>query len=44
MTKQFEFIENKKGLHHLGGEIPNDFIIPKNDFLGGFQYIGCAYA
>lgn len=40
MKKQFEFKEDKNGLHQIGGNIPNNFIIPKNDFLGGFQYIG----
>ncbi len=40
MEKQFEFKENKEGLHQLGGETPKEFKIPKNDFLGGLQYLG----
>lgn len=38
--KQFEFIQDENGLHHIGGDIPEDFTIPANDFLGGFQYLG----
>jgi hypothetical protein len=37
---QHEFIQNDLGLHHIGGDFPSNFIIPKNEFLGGFQYIG----
>ncbi|MGV9002815.1 hypothetical protein [Flavobacterium sp.] len=35
---QFEFTEN--GKHKLGGEIPSNFILPKNEFKSNFQYIG----
>ncbi len=38
--KEYAFIENINGIHSLGGEIPDDFNIPKNDFLAGVQYIG----
>lgn len=40
MKKQFEFKEAEKGLHQLGGNIPEEFKIPENDFLGGLQYLG----
>lgn len=35
-----EFYKNEDGSHKLGGTFPKNFIIPKNDFLGGFQYVG----
>jgi hypothetical protein len=38
--KKLEFFYDKKGIHYFGGEIPNDFIIPENNFLANFQYIG----
>ena len=37
---QLEFVENNEGLHHFGGEIPENFNIPQNKFLANFQYIG----
>ena len=40
LEKQLEFIEDEKGLHQIGGDIPSDFKIPENQFLGGFQYLG----
>lgn len=40
LTKQFEFVEDKNGLHQFGGDIPNDFKVPENEFLGGLQYLG----
>lgn len=40
-TPKLQFIVNKEGLHQLGGDIPTDFLIPNNEFLGGFQYLGC---
>jgi len=40
LKQQLQFIQDDKGLHHLGGDIPKEFIIPDNDFLGGFQYLG----
>ena len=41
LKKRFEFIQDEKGLHQLGGEIPSDFKIPTNEFIAGFQYLGC---
>ena len=38
--KQKQFVPNKYGLHEFGGEVPNGFEIPENEFLGGFQYLG----
>jgi hypothetical protein len=35
---QFEFTET--GKHKLGGEIPSNFILPKNEFKSNFQYVG----
>ncbi len=35
-----QFIQDDKGLHQLGGDIPSDFKIPENEFMGGFQYLG----
>jgi hypothetical protein len=40
LKQQLQFIQDDNGLHQLGGNIPADFIIPKNEFLGGFQYLG----
>jgi len=40
LKKSLQFIENDKGLHQLGGEIPPNFKIPENEFFGGFQYLG----
>ena len=38
--KQYEFVRDENGKHQIGGEIPLDFIIPINDFIAGFQYLG----
>ena len=38
--KFYKFEFNEKGKHKLGGEIPSTFILPKNDFISNFQYIG----
>lgn len=38
--KQIEFIQNEGGLHQFGGQVPEGFMIPENEFLGGFQYLG----
>jgi len=38
--KQLEFFRDEKGKHQFGGDVPNDFHIPENNFLGGFQYLG----
>jgi hypothetical protein len=35
-----QFVQDDKGLHQLGGNVPHDFIIPQNEFPGGFQYLG----
>ncbi|OUJ74124.1 hypothetical protein [Hymenobacter crusticola] len=40
MKHQFEFVQDNQGLHQLGGDIPFNFKIPENEFLGGFQYLG----
>ena len=40
LKQQQQFIQDDNGLHQLGGNIPTDFIIPDNQFLGGFQYLG----
>ncbi|MFT3827974.1 MAG: hypothetical protein QM731_28915 [Chitinophagaceae bacterium] len=37
---QLEFVEDNNGLHQLGGEIPQNFKIPENDFWAGMQYLG----
>ena len=37
---QLQFVQDNNGLHQLGGDIPSDFKIPENEFLGGFQYLG----
>jgi hypothetical protein len=39
-THQLEFVQDDLGLHQLGGDIPSEFTIPENEFLGGFQYLG----
>lgn len=33
-------VEDKNGIHQLGGEIPNDFQLPENNCLVPFQYLG----
>lgn len=38
--KQFEFVEDATGLHQVGGDFPEGFVVPANDFPGSFQYIG----
>ena len=39
-TPQLQFVQDVDGLHQLGGDIPSDFKIPENEFLGGLQYLG----
>ncbi|WP_167851971.1 hypothetical protein [Hymenobacter elongatus] len=39
-TPPMQFVQDDKGLHQFGGDIPSDFKIPENEFLGGFQYLG----
>jgi hypothetical protein len=38
--KVYEFYFNKDGKHQLGGDVPDDFKIPQNQFKSNFQYIG----
>ena len=38
--KQFEIVRDENGLHQIGGEVPQDFKIPDNEFKAGFQYLG----
>lgn len=40
LKKQLQFIQDENGLHQLGGDIPANFKVPDNEFLGGFQYLG----
>ena len=40
VKQQLQFIQDDNGLHQLGGDIPSNFVIPDNEFLGGFQYLG----
>jgi hypothetical protein len=35
-----QLVEDKNGLHQLGGEIPNDFQLPENNCVVPFQYLG----
>jgi len=35
-----QLVEDKNGLHQLGGEIPNDFQLPDNNCVVAFQYLG----
>lgn len=37
---QYEIVRDENGKHQIGGEIPKDFMIPENEFLAGFQYLG----
>jgi hypothetical protein len=37
---QYELIRDENGKHQIGGEVPDDFIIPTNEFIAGFQYLG----
>lgn len=39
-TKMYEFVFNECGKHKLGGEIPTEFVLPKNEFISNFQYLG----
>lgn len=38
--KMYEIIFDESGKHQLGGNVPEDFEIPKNEFKGSFQYLG----
>ncbi|GAA4376592.1 hypothetical protein [Hymenobacter koreensis] len=37
---QFELVRNENGEHQIGGPVPQDFSIPANEFIAGFQYLG----
>lgn len=37
---QYELVRDENGKHQIGGEIPQDFTIPDNEFIAGFQYLG----
>lgn len=39
-NKILQLVEDKAGLHQLGGEIPNEFQIPENNCVVPFQYLG----
>lgn len=39
-NKIFQLVEKNNGKHQLGGELPSDFIIPENNCVVPFQYIG----
>ncbi|MEI9911028.1 MAG: hypothetical protein WDO71_15940 [Bacteroidota bacterium] len=36
----FEFIPGAAGIHQLGGEVPEEFILPAHNLVTSFQYIG----
>lgn len=36
----YHFHPKSDGLHHLGGDLPDKLIIPKNDCPNSFQYVG----
>ncbi len=38
--KQYIFEINDEGIHQLGGVCPEDFIMPKNNFISNIQYLG----
>ncbi|RZM30359.1 MAG: hypothetical protein EOO88_01335 [Pedobacter sp.] len=38
--QRFEFVADDQGRHWLGGEVPDNFRIPSNEFPGGIQYLG----
>jgi len=40
MDKQFCILKNTKGLHKIGGKPDSGFVLPKNNFIGGVQYLG----
>lgn len=37
---QYELVRNENGKHQIGGAVPQDFLIPINEFKAGFQYLG----
>lgn len=42
-SKYLEFVEDQHGLHQIGGAMPAELVIPENDFISNFQYIGFLY-
>jgi hypothetical protein len=36
----YELVRSENGKHQIGGEVPLDFRIPDNVFIGGFNYLG----
>lgn len=40
INKIFNFEKSKNGENWIGGNIPSDFLIPKNSCPGSFQYLG----
>jgi hypothetical protein len=39
-NRKLHLVQNNNGPHQLGGEIPNEFVIPQNNFRLPFQYLG----
>lgn len=39
-VSQMQFVKDHNGLHQLGGDVPDEFTMPKNEFPAGFQYLG----
>jgi hypothetical protein len=37
---QYELVRDPNGKHQIGGEIPKNFAIPDNEFIGGYHYLG----
>lgn len=36
----YSLVRDKKGIHQIGGELPTDLLIPKNNLIVPFQYLG----
>jgi hypothetical protein len=36
----YEFTKDPTGLHSIGGQPPEEFAIPSNEFIAGMQYVG----
>lgn len=37
---QYELVRDENGKHQIGGNVPQDFVIPTNEFIAGFQFLG----
>ena len=37
---KYELIRDDNGKHQIGGDVPENFKIPNNEFIAGFQYLG----